>query len=279
MKKAKVKEKTSKKSAKSSPLEQQGLLDLVSAMAKIAERLEGLEKKMEQVIRQTSAGLHGQNVQRFEHSHDGHDHRHESQSLNQNQVPQHNNNRHERPMYKAVCADCRKDCEVPFKPTGERPVYCKECFAKRKASSLGAKTTVGVPLHQQNPMTRGASKPTILRAGSASPRRSLLNITPLMREHSFMATGILSPLDPVSQVTPKLLQAASLQKNRKNRIRINIHLDNTYDITYDTKQRIFYDNDHRDSGQNKILSFIGRGRPNARSHSDQRETIKCCPYR
>jgi len=44
-----------------------------------------------------------------------------------------NNNHKEKTMYKAVCADCRKDCEVPFKPTGERPVYCKECFSKRRA--------------------------------------------------------------------------------------------------------------------------------------------------
>ncbi|MDD5440111.1 MAG: hypothetical protein PHS37_07995 [Candidatus Omnitrophica bacterium] len=44
-----------------------------------------------------------------------------------------NTNFRDRPLYKAVCADCNKDCEVPFKPTGERPVYCKECFAKRKS--------------------------------------------------------------------------------------------------------------------------------------------------
>ena len=43
--------------------------------------------------------------------------------------------RRERPLYKAVCADCQKDCEIPFKPSGERPVYCKPCFAKRKSGS------------------------------------------------------------------------------------------------------------------------------------------------
>jgi CxxC-x17-CxxC domain-containing protein len=177
MKKAKAKEKAPKKSAKGSWLEQQGLLDLVSAMAKIAERLEGLEKKMEQVIRQTSAISHGQNVQRFEHSHDGHDHRHESQSSNQNQSSQQSNNRHERQMYRAVCADCRKECEVPFKPTGERPVYCKECFAKRKAGSQGANRH-SLPQHQQNPMTRGASKPSIARTASVSPHGSSKTKTP-----------------------------------------------------------------------------------------------------
>lgn len=36
-------------------------------------------------------------------------------------------------MHKAVCAGCKKDCEVPFKPSGDRPVYCKECFSKRKS--------------------------------------------------------------------------------------------------------------------------------------------------
>ncbi|MFC1666526.1 CxxC-x17-CxxC domain-containing protein [Candidatus Omnitrophota bacterium] len=37
-----------------------------------------------------------------------------------------------REMHKAICADCSKECEVPFKPSGDRPVYCKDCFSKRK---------------------------------------------------------------------------------------------------------------------------------------------------
>ena len=37
-----------------------------------------------------------------------------------------------RTMHKAVCADCKKECEVPFEPTAGKPVYCRECFAKRK---------------------------------------------------------------------------------------------------------------------------------------------------
>jgi len=37
-----------------------------------------------------------------------------------------------REMHKAVCADCGKECEVPFKPTEGRPVFCKECFMKKK---------------------------------------------------------------------------------------------------------------------------------------------------
>jgi len=37
-----------------------------------------------------------------------------------------------REMHKAVCSDCKQDCEVPFKPTEGKPVFCKECFQKHR---------------------------------------------------------------------------------------------------------------------------------------------------
>lgn len=41
-------------------------------------------------------------------------------------------------MHKAVCADCGKDCEVPFRPSGGKPVLCSECFSgKREAGDRG----------------------------------------------------------------------------------------------------------------------------------------------
>ena len=35
-------------------------------------------------------------------------------------------------MHKATCAECGKECEVPFKPDTSRPVYCRECYAKKR---------------------------------------------------------------------------------------------------------------------------------------------------
>lgn len=43
------------------------------------------------------------------------------------------NFRQMRQMYPAVCANCGKDTEVPFQPSGNRPVYCSDCF--RQVSS------------------------------------------------------------------------------------------------------------------------------------------------
>ena len=36
-----------------------------------------------------------------------------------------------REMYDAVCSNCGKNCKVPFHPTGDKPVYCSECFGER----------------------------------------------------------------------------------------------------------------------------------------------------
>ncbi|MBD3281372.1 hypothetical protein GF391_01360 [Candidatus Uhrbacteria bacterium] len=34
----------------------------------------------------------------------------------------------EKRMFSATCAECGDRCEVPFKPTGEKPVLCNTCF-------------------------------------------------------------------------------------------------------------------------------------------------------
>lgn len=57
--------------------------------------------------------------------------------------------RDDRPMQKfsAMCDSCHKKCEVPFRPSGDKPVYCSDCFGKK---------------NQDGPRDRG---------GDRSPRR------------------------------------------------------------------------------------------------------------
>ncbi len=35
-------------------------------------------------------------------------------------------------MHQATCSECGKSCEVPFKPTGEKPIYCNDCFRNKR---------------------------------------------------------------------------------------------------------------------------------------------------
>ena len=37
-----------------------------------------------------------------------------------------------REMFPAVCAECGKPTQVPFQPRGDRPVYCSDCFGRRR---------------------------------------------------------------------------------------------------------------------------------------------------
>ena len=43
-----------------------------------------------------------------------------------------------REMFKTVCSNCGKDCEVPFRPTTGKPVYCSDCFEK-----VGGRNSIG----------------------------------------------------------------------------------------------------------------------------------------
>ena len=40
-------------------------------------------------------------------------------------------NRGRSEMFSATCNECRKSCEVPFRPTSGKPVYCNSCFENK----------------------------------------------------------------------------------------------------------------------------------------------------
>ena len=39
-----------------------------------------------------------------------------------------------REMHPATCAQCGKQTQVPFLPSGVRPVYCSDCFSKQPSA-------------------------------------------------------------------------------------------------------------------------------------------------
>ena len=100
--------KKSKKAPKVDPF-------LEGLMQKLLDRLVGIEKQLATLISQT---------------------KHKSNGTPETPKPH-----HDRTMYEAVCADCHKVCEVPFKPSEDRAVYCKECWARRKSGNKGPSLT------------------------------------------------------------------------------------------------------------------------------------------
>lgn len=120
----------------------QAELDLAALMAKMQQQLVVLEKKIDSIISQPSErpfkGEHySKPFKRFDHFR-GHENRDQG------------NGYRERRFTQAVCADCHKECEVPFKPTGDRPVYCKDCFSKRRPGSSFQEESGRRPRREEN---------------------------------------------------------------------------------------------------------------------------------
>lgn len=122
-----VKKKPRKKAA---TVESPFMPTIVDGLAKMVERLEVLERKVDQVNSRISNML-------FEVRDGVQQSSRQNASHEQNPygyTPRPQNFPPQRTMYQVICADCKKNTEVPFKPT-HRPVYCKECFNARKAGN------------------------------------------------------------------------------------------------------------------------------------------------
>lgn len=42
-----------------------------------------------------------------------------------------------RQLYDVKCAKCGKQTQVPFKPSGDRPVYCRDCYMQQRRGEMG----------------------------------------------------------------------------------------------------------------------------------------------
>ena len=49
--------------------------------------------------------------------------------------PRFGNRDSQRPqMHRAICNKCGKGCEVPFRPSGDKPIFCSSCFENKRGS-------------------------------------------------------------------------------------------------------------------------------------------------
>ena len=42
-----------------------------------------------------------------------------------------------REMFSATCSSCGQEARVPFQPSGDKPVYCSDCFQQRGGGNRG----------------------------------------------------------------------------------------------------------------------------------------------
>ncbi len=51
----------------------------------------------------------------------------------------------EKELFKSLCAACGRVTYVPFKPTGAKPIYCRDCLVAKKIEAA-AETAAQVPV-------------------------------------------------------------------------------------------------------------------------------------
>ena len=118
-----MKKSFKRKSLLAAPQDEPGVASLIN---KVQQQLSAMEKKLDTLISQSSK-------MPFEKSYSQQPSRSFNRSHRHDRGRQDNGPR-ERTYTRVICSDCNKECEIPFKPSGDRPVYCKECFSKRKDS-------------------------------------------------------------------------------------------------------------------------------------------------
>jgi CxxC-x17-CxxC domain-containing protein len=71
-------------------------------------------------------------------------------------------------MYDVKCSECGKETTVPFKPDGQRPVFCKDCFRKKRGNSAPRNG----PRNYSGNSDRGNYSPNNQRNNSRNNQRS-----------------------------------------------------------------------------------------------------------
>ena len=142
-----MKKRSKHKSVVTAPRDEPGVADTIN---KMQQQLNAMEKKLDILIGQSSKRPFEKSyVQRPPRSFD--------------RPPRHDSGRQgngfrERTFTRVTCSNCSKECEIPFKPSGGRPVYCKECFSKRKQNSQFSTSRDNRPEERTFPQKRHFDK-------------------------------------------------------------------------------------------------------------------------
>lgn len=119
-------------------------------------------------------------------------------------------------LYDAVCSNCGKDCQVPFRPTGVKPVYCKECFSKMGGPSAGGNDRFSRPQFDRGndrPRPQFDTKGPADKASHDEIKKQLSSLNAKVDQLMAKVEALKSPVSqPVAVPTPE----KSVKKEKKS---------------------------------------------------------------
>ncbi len=108
--------------------------------------------------------------------------------------------------FEAICADCGTTCEVPFRPNGKKPVYCKDCLPKHQDQDRGPREFSRPPQRFDREAPRQFERREAPRPAAPDTR-----IDALMREVSMLG----NKLDMLAGAISKISAPAVAEKAAK----------------------------------------------------------------
>jgi len=123
-----------------------------------------------------------------------------------------------RPKFPAVCDKCGQSCEVPFRPTGDRPVYCSNCFKTQGGSDYAPKSFGGGSNFAPK-FGGGSSRPQQSAGGNAGGGISKGQIDLIMSKLdkilSYLAPMKAAPVAKTAPVVQAVNAAPAVEKSKK----------------------------------------------------------------
>lgn len=107
-------------------------------------------------------------------------------------------------MYPAVCDQCGKQCEVPFRPTGDKPVYCNACFESKRGDSHGG--------GRFSPRGFGGGQG---KGGNSDELKKQLQTLNIKIDRLIQLTEIIAKVKPAADKEKKAAPAAKAKKTKK----------------------------------------------------------------
>lgn len=105
-------------------------------------------------------------------------------------------------MFTATCAQCHKECEVPFRPNGSRPVYCRECFGGKDGQSNNTRRFGNNDLfkrEQDSPLQAGNGAMNDIKTALSMINIKLDRVLSLMSKENTTTNEIVEVKEDVSQ--------------------------------------------------------------------------------
>src|ERR1035437_3528040 len=103
-------------------------------------------------------------------------------------------------MFKTICSDCGKECEVPFKPNGSKPVFCRDCFQGKRRSEGPRPEFSRRPNFDDRGPQQGPPPPPPHREDFAALNAKLDRILNLLTVKEVVAAPVIEPKEKIIKV-------------------------------------------------------------------------------